>query len=43
MEDRRHSRDQAVHEGTRFALSDYNLHGATLENPVGHSAAEGPF
>ena len=23
--------DQAVHEGTRFALSDYNLQGATLE------------
>ena len=23
--------DQAVHEGTRFALSDYNLNGQTLE------------
>ena len=23
--------DQAVHEGTRFALSDYNLDGQTLE------------
>ena len=22
--------DQAVHEGTRFALSDYNLNGQTL-------------
>src|SRR5882672_5635002 len=33
--------DQAVHEGTRFALSDYNLHGATLEILSAHSAAEG--
>jgi hypothetical protein len=27
--------DAAVHEGTRFALSDYNLHGADAGNPVG--------
>src|SRR6478752_1141444 len=33
--------DQAVHEGTRFALSDYNLHGATLEILSAYSAAEG--
>src|SRR5260221_13106244 len=33
--------DQAVHEGTRFALSDYNLHGATLEILSAYSAVEG--
>ena len=33
--------DQAVHEGTRFALSDYNLHGQTLEILSAYSAAEG--
>jgi signal transduction histidine kinase len=33
--------DTAVHEGTRFALSDYNLHGATLEILSAYSAAEG--
>ena len=33
--------DAAVHEGTRFALSDYNLHGATLEIVSAYSAAEG--
>jgi signal transduction histidine kinase/FixJ family two-component response regulator len=33
--------DQAVHEGTRFALSDYNLQGATLEILSAYSAAEG--
>src|SRR6201989_251290 len=33
--------DQAVHEATRFALSDYNLHGATLEILSAYSAAEG--
>src|SRR5215211_6897479 len=33
--------DAAVHEGTRFALSDYNLHGATLEILSAYSAAEG--
>jgi len=33
--------DAAVHEGTRFALSDYNLHGATLEVLSAYSAAEG--
>ena len=33
--------DAAVHEGTRFALSDYSLHGATLEILSAHSAAEG--
>jgi signal transduction histidine kinase len=33
--------DQAVHEGTRFALSDYTLHGATLEILSAYSAAEG--
>jgi signal transduction histidine kinase/CheY-like chemotaxis protein len=33
--------DQAVHEGTRFALSDYSLHGATLEILSAYSAAEG--
>ena len=33
--------DDAVHEGTRFALSDYNLNGATLEILSAYSAAEG--
>src|SRR3979411_679308 len=33
--------DQAVHEGTRFALSDYNLQGATVEILSAYSAAEG--
>jgi signal transduction histidine kinase/response regulator of citrate/malate metabolism len=33
--------DAAVHEGTRFALSDYNLHGQTLEILSAYSAAEG--
>src|SRR5215212_6271618 len=33
--------DQAVHEGTRFALSDYNLQGSTLEILSAYSAAEG--
>src|ERR1700740_249936 len=33
--------DSAVHEGTRFALSDYNLNGATLEILSAYSAAEG--
>ena len=33
--------DHAVHEGTRFALSDYNLNGATLEIVSAYSAAEG--
>ncbi|HEV7880705.1 MAG TPA: histidine kinase, partial [Bradyrhizobium sp.] len=33
--------DQAVHEGTRFALSDYNLNGQTLEILSAYSAAEG--
>ncbi|NWM88930.1 histidine kinase, partial [Escherichia coli] len=33
--------DAAVHEGTRFALSDYSLNGATLEILSAHSAAEG--
>src|SRR5919201_669072 len=33
--------DFAVHEGTRFALSDYNLNGATLEILSAYSAAEG--
>ena len=33
--------DQAVHEGTRFALSDFNLHGQTLEILSAYSAAEG--
>ncbi|WP_426439421.1 ATP-binding response regulator [Bradyrhizobium genosp. P] len=33
--------DHAVHEGTRFALSDYNLNGATLEVLSAYSAAEG--
>ena len=31
--------DQAVHEGTRFALSDYNLNGQTLEILSAYSAA----
>ncbi|MGY3134232.1 hypothetical protein ACVWZM_004914 [Bradyrhizobium sp. USDA 4501] len=33
--------DHAVHEGTRFALSDYNLNGSTLEILSAYSAAEG--
>jgi signal transduction histidine kinase len=33
--------DRAVHEGTRFALSDYVLHGQTLEILSAYSAAEG--
>jgi len=33
--------DQAVHEGTRFALSDYNLNGQKLEILSAYSAAEG--
>ena len=33
--------DAAVHEGTRFALSDYVLNGATLEILSAYSAAEG--
>jgi signal transduction histidine kinase len=33
--------DQAVHEGTRFALSDYSLNGAGLEIVSAYSAAEG--
>jgi signal transduction histidine kinase/DNA-binding NarL/FixJ family response regulator len=33
--------DQAVHEGTRFALSDYSLNGQTLEVLSAYSAAEG--
>src|ERR1700752_326906 len=33
--------DAAVHEGTRFALSDYNLNGATLEILSAYSATEG--
>ena len=33
--------DAAVHEGTRFALSDYQLHGQRLEIISAHSAAEG--
>src|ERR1700738_4679854 len=32
--------DHAVHEGTRFALSDYNLNGATLAILSAYSAAE---
>ena len=31
--------DHAVHEGTRFALSDYSLHGQTLEILSAYSAA----
>jgi signal transduction histidine kinase/CheY-like chemotaxis protein len=33
--------DQAVHEGTRFALSDYSLNGAGLEILSAYSAVEG--
>src|SRR6266571_3045746 len=33
--------DHAVHEGTRFALSDYNLNGQKLEILSAYSAAEG--
>jgi signal transduction histidine kinase/DNA-binding NarL/FixJ family response regulator len=33
--------DHAVHEGTRFALSDYCLNGQTLEILSAYSAAEG--
>ncbi|MBN8960220.1 MAG: DUF3369 domain-containing protein [Rhizobiales bacterium] len=33
--------DPAVHEGTRFALSDYSLNGQGLEILSAHSAAEG--
>jgi signal transduction histidine kinase/DNA-binding NarL/FixJ family response regulator len=33
--------DQAVHEGTRFALSDYTLNGQGLEIVSAYSAAEG--
>jgi signal transduction histidine kinase len=33
--------DQAVHDGTRFALGDYNLNGQTLEILSAYSAAEG--
>ncbi len=33
--------DQAVHEGTRFALGDYSLNGQTLEILSAYSAAEG--
>src|SRR5215831_351738 len=33
--------DPAVHEGTRFALSDYALNGRGLEIVSAHSAAEG--
>ncbi|ABQ32978.1 MULTISPECIES: DUF3369 domain-containing protein [Bradyrhizobium] len=33
--------DHAVHEGTRFALSDYNLNGQGLEILSAYSAAEG--
>src|SRR5438067_2922693 len=33
--------DPAVHEGTRFALYDYSLHGQGLELLAAHSAAEG--
>lgn len=35
--------DQAVHEGTRFALSDYCLNGQRLEILSAYSAAEGRF
>ena len=34
--------DHAVHEGTRFALSDYNLHGADAGNPLGLFGCRGP-
>src|ERR1051325_8030429 len=33
--------DPAVHEGTRFALYDYNLNGHGIEILSAHSAAEG--
>src|SRR5207244_5249601 len=33
--------DAAVHEGTRFALSDYNLNGSTLELLSAYSPVEG--
>src|ERR1700732_5439584 len=33
--------DHAVHEGTRFALSDYTLNGQALEILSAYSAAEG--
>jgi signal transduction histidine kinase len=33
--------DPAVHEGTRFALSDYSLHGQDIEISSAYSAAEG--
>src|SRR5262249_61731603 len=33
--------DAAVHEGTRFALSDYSLHGQGIEILSAYSAAEG--
>ena len=33
--------DHAVHEGTRFALSDYDLNGQSLEILSAYSAAEG--
>lgn len=33
--------DPAVHDGTRFALSDYNLNGQSLEILSAYSAAEG--
>src|ERR1700744_6730076 len=33
--------DQAVHEGTRFALSDYTLNGQTLEILSAYSGSEG--
>jgi signal transduction histidine kinase len=33
--------DQAVHEGTRFALYDYSLNGQSIEIISAHSAAEG--
>ncbi len=33
--------DPAVHEGTRFALYDYSLHGQGIEILSAHSAAEG--
>ena len=33
--------DHAVHEGTRFALSDYTLNGQSLEIVSAYSAAEG--
>ena len=33
--------DPAVHEGTRFALYDYNLNGQGIEIISAHSAEEG--